>query len=314
SLVCEASPQLLLALVVRLEVRRESLAGELCIERSGQLSLREPSDEGVDGLPSGGVLREPQIQVLLVQVREGELVLVEPVQQEDCGSDVATVGLRGAGSVASALRSAACVLDDVPFREGADDPGLVWGQGFEGGSRPELEPGEGLVAFGEGSGHDEVVPDVAGDRALRQPVEEPMTDLGVLRGEFVEESGRGAGPQPAHDRPGPLRLGERVGKGLERWGDRAIGAGEELGDSVGDGTTGASAVGVDVSGVVTLSAGRVQVRASAAGAAEVPVLRGASRGYAGVAAFDAGSGVASAVVVAGATEGADRVGRGHRLG
>lgn len=92
SLVCEASPQLLLVLVVRLEVRRESLAGELCIERSGQFSLREPSDEGVDGLPSGGVLREPQIQILLVQVREGELVLVEPVQQADCGSDVATVG------------------------------------------------------------------------------------------------------------------------------------------------------------------------------------------------------------------------------
>ncbi|MEV8598768.1 hypothetical protein AB0465_02525 [Streptomyces griseoviridis] len=165
SLVCEASPQLLLVLVVRLEVRSESLAGELCIERSGQFSLREPSDEGVDGLPSGGVLREPQIQVLLVQVQEDELVLVEPVQQEDCSSDVVTVGLRGAKSVTSALRSAACVLDDVPFREGADDPGLVWGQGFEGGSRPELEPGKGLVAFGEGSGHDEVVPDVAGDRS-----------------------------------------------------------------------------------------------------------------------------------------------------
>src|SRR5690606_33979151 len=44
------------------------------------------------------------------------------------------------------------------------------------------------------------------------------------------------------------------------------------------------------------------------------VLRGASRGYAGVAAFDAGSGVAWAVVVTGATEGADRVGRSHRLG
>lgn len=83
-----------------------------------------------------------------MQVREGELVLVEPVQQEDGGSDGATVGGRGAGGVAPALRSAACVLDDVPFREGSDYPGLVWGQGFEGGSRPELEPGEGLVAGG----------------------------------------------------------------------------------------------------------------------------------------------------------------------
>ncbi|MEU3862583.1 hypothetical protein AB0F03_35570 [Streptomyces sp. NPDC028722] len=179
-------------LVVRVEVRRESLARKLCLERPGQLSLREPSDEGVDGILSGGVLRKPQIQVLLVQVREGELVLVEPVQQEDGGSDVTTVGFRGAGSVAPALRSAACVLDDVPFREGADDPGLVWGQGFEGGFRPELEPGEDLVAFGEGSGQYEVVPDVACDRALRQPVEEPVTDLGVLRAEFVEESGRDA--------------------------------------------------------------------------------------------------------------------------
>ncbi|MEU2867235.1 transposase [Streptomyces mirabilis] len=150
----------------------ETWWAELCIERPGQLSLREPSGEGVDGISSGGVLRKPQIQVFLAQVRECELVLVEPVQQG--GSDVAAVGCGGAGGVAPAFRSAACVLDDVPFREGADDPGLVRGQGFEGGSRPELESGEGLVAFGAGSGRDEVVPDVACDGALRQPVEEFM--------------------------------------------------------------------------------------------------------------------------------------------
>jgi hypothetical protein len=139
-LVREAPNKLVVVFCVVVEHGRLRSEARGDFELARQSAGSGPPYERADCLAAGRQgCDQPQVERALRQVRQGEVVGVQPGHELDGRSDLCSVrGCRGL-EIAASGGSAPGIAHDGPLGEGADDPQVVGGEGFEGLAEPDLQ-------------------------------------------------------------------------------------------------------------------------------------------------------------------------------
>ena len=168
---------------------------------------------------------------------------VEPVEEGHSGGDlVAGVADRGAPGRGDTCCSPSQAAHGLPCGEGVHQPSMlgVVDPG-DGGGDPLFEPGDGLVAFGQGAMGDEELADVAGRSRPGMGIERVVGQRHRARRQRGEDRGAGTLTQPVERGERRVGGGDGVTHGDESGGDVAVGTGEQHGDTASERAVGAAA-------------------------------------------------------------------------